>query len=154
MKYINPQPYRIIQESVPIFCVDILVMNGKGEYLLVKRKNEPMKGRWWSVGGRVYKGESVTEAVVRKAKEEIGIKVRILHHLGFYEELYDRSQLNIKGGVHTVTEVFLVSPESMNIKLDDTSESYKWSKQLPPKLLSIQPHYSPITVKQLFKERA
>ena len=153
MKYINPQPYRIIQESVPILCVDLVPINERGEFLLVKRKHNPMKGRWWTVGGRVFKGESITEAVIRKAKEELGVKVKILHHLGFYEELYERSELNIKGGVHTVTEVFLVAPVTKNIKLDETSEKYKWSKHLPPKLGNIQPFYSLIKPRRLLQEK-
>jgi len=54
---------------MPILCVDVILRNRKGEYLLLKRLNEPKKGRWWPVGGRVSGGE-LTAAARRKVREE------------------------------------------------------------------------------------
>jgi len=41
-----------------------------GEILLIKRGNEPAKGKWSVPGGLVELGESITDAVIREAKEE------------------------------------------------------------------------------------
>jgi colanic acid biosynthesis protein WcaH len=45
--------YQKIVEQIPIVCVDAVIMNRKGQYLLVRRKNEPLKGEFWLPGGRI-----------------------------------------------------------------------------------------------------
>ena len=60
--------YKEILKVIPIVCVDIVICNSKGLYLLVKRKNEPLKGWWWVVGGRVLHGETAKEAAARKIR--------------------------------------------------------------------------------------
>lgn len=47
-----------------------------GRLLLVRRGNEPLRGRWVVPGGRVEWGERLEEAVVREVREETGILVR------------------------------------------------------------------------------
>jgi len=61
--------YRKVLSAVPIVCVDCLVVNDASEYLLVKRRNEPLKGEYWVPGGRIYKNERLVEAVRRKMRE-------------------------------------------------------------------------------------
>ena len=36
--------YKQILSVMPIICVDVVIRNDKGQYLLVQRKNEPLKG--------------------------------------------------------------------------------------------------------------
>jgi ADP-ribose pyrophosphatase YjhB (NUDIX family) len=43
-----------------------------GKFLLIKRGNIPEKGFWAVPGGHVDEGESVREAAVREAEEEVG----------------------------------------------------------------------------------
>lgn len=43
MSLIPADEYARIIEVLPILCVDVIVQNSKGEYLLVKRANEPLK---------------------------------------------------------------------------------------------------------------
>lgn len=68
MSMIPKKTYIQILKSLPILCVDIIARNAKGEYLLVKRANEPKKYRWWIVGGRVFKGESLEQAVTQSQR--------------------------------------------------------------------------------------
>ena len=42
---------------------------------LIKRANEPSKGKWTIPGGLVELGESVEEAVIREAKEETCLEI-------------------------------------------------------------------------------
>lgn len=72
--WIDSTTYDTIVELMPIACVDMLFTH-KNSFLLCKRVNDPGKGEWFYPGGRVYKGESLKDAVVRKAKEELGISV-------------------------------------------------------------------------------
>lgn len=131
-RYIETEKYREIADMMPIMCVDGIVVHG-GRYLLVKRKNNPLKGQFWLPGGRVLKNEKLEEALHRKMKEELGIRVKILSTAGFYEDFYKENELGIDS-VHTTSVVFLASPVDFNIKLDDQSEEYIWSEKLPDNL--------------------
>lgn len=117
---------------MPILCVDAVILKDN-KFLLVKRKIEPLKGYWWTPGGRVYKNEKLKNALHRKVKEEIGIKVKIISLLGFYEDFYKKNNLNIDS-VHTVSAVFLCKHKYGIIKLDTQSSAFKWSSTLPKKL--------------------
>ena len=127
--------YKALLRDSIICCVDGIIMDKEGKYLLVKRKNEPMRGEWWVPGGRAYKGEMLEEAFLRKMYEEVGIEVKILMPLGYYEEQYDRGYLGISS--HTISVLFSALALSEDIKLDSQSSDYKWSKSLPDKLTNL-----------------
>lgn len=129
--------YKKIIDLLPILCVDVII-SYKGKFLLVKRKNEPAKGRWWLPGGRVSKGETIEKAVKRKIKEELGINVKILKTLGYYEKHFKENEFGLKSGIHVLSIVFLASPLSLKIKLDNQSAGWRFSKKLP-KALKIKP---------------
>ena len=61
MSLIALDKYTKIIEDLPIYCVDIIIKNDQEEYLLIKRNNEPKKGEWWVIGGRVLKGETTKD---------------------------------------------------------------------------------------------
>ena len=115
---------------MPVLCVDMVVRH-KGKFLLVKRKNEPLKDQYWLPGGRVLKGERITQAVHRKMKEEVGIKVKIIKSLGYFDKVFPKNKYNSKTGFHGLSIVFLVEPFSTNIVLDEQSDDWKFSKKLP-----------------------
>jgi ADP-ribose pyrophosphatase YjhB (NUDIX family) len=74
-QWIDKNTYNTITELIPITCVDLLFIY-KGSFLLGKRVNSPGQGEWFYPGGRVYKGELLKDAVIRKAKEELGISIK------------------------------------------------------------------------------
>jgi colanic acid biosynthesis protein WcaH len=119
--------YRKVQLSLPILCVDLLVRY-QGKYLLIKRKEQPMKDVFWVIGGRVEKGEDLKRAAFRKLKQETGLTARSrdMHMVGIYEDTYEESSLGrIPGGYHTVAVVFEVFVDSIEwLKLDDTSSEW------------------------------
>ncbi len=116
---------------MPVVCIDCLVMNERGEYLLVKRKNEPLKGEYWVPGGRVLKDERLVDAVHRKMRQEIGVEVEIIKSAGFFEEFFEKSREDTEGGVHLISMLFVVKPLSYDIRLDDQSGEWGWFKDLP-----------------------
>jgi colanic acid biosynthesis protein WcaH len=123
--------YKKILSSVPIVCIDCLVVNDKGEFLLVKRKNQPLKDEYWVPGGRLHKNERLADAVHRKMREELGVEVEIIRNVGFFEEFYDRTAEEASGGVHCISVVYLVRPLSYDIKLDNQSAGWAWFKDAP-----------------------
>jgi colanic acid biosynthesis protein WcaH len=127
------EEYKNVLSAIPIVCVDCLVVNENGEYLLVKRANPPLKGEYWVPGGRLYKNERILEAVHRKMREEIGIGVDVVTILGILE-FFDPANEYSEGGVHTISIVYLVKPLSYDIKLDAQATDWGWFKELPEKL--------------------
>ncbi len=65
-----------------IRCVGAVVFDGAGRVLLVRRANEPGRGRWSVPGGRVEVGESDHHAVIREVAEETGLEVEITRRVG------------------------------------------------------------------------
>ena len=118
-KKIPLQLYRKIVDMMPICCVDALFKSGN-KLFLFKRAYEPAKNKWWIIGGRVLKGESLKDAMIRKVKEEIGVDVKILKMIGVYETIFPISRFDInnrKIGAHTISICFLVEPNKKNFKL-------------------------------------
>ncbi len=128
------EEYRKVLSTMPIVCVDCLVVNAKGEYLLVKRNNEPLKDEYWVPGGRLLKNERLLDAVQRKMREEIGIEVEIVKCCGFFEEFFERSAEDAENGVHSISFLYLVKPRSDTIRLDDQSSGWGWFSDPPVRL--------------------
>ncbi len=107
MKLIPEKQYRKIVTSVPLPCVDLVVVYN-GKFILGKRRIKPAEGGWWPPGGRVLIGEKLTDAVKRKLRDDLGIAAGYSapKFLLTGETIFK----NPKGGYfrHTVNAVYLV----------------------------------------------
>jgi mutator protein MutT len=65
-------------------AISALVDNG--DILLIKRARGDYAGLLGLPGGKVEKGEHVSEAAVREIREETGIRARFVSHLGVVSE--------------------------------------------------------------------
>jgi colanic acid biosynthesis protein WcaH len=124
--------YKKIVEVLPILCVDVIIKNGEGEYLLIKRANEPLKGQWWVIGGRVLKGESLEQAAKRKVKEEVGLEIDNVQSMGYYEDSLETNPFCSAIPLHSISIVFSTIIENKKmVTLDHQSSDWKYSKELP-----------------------
>eukprot|EP00927_Polykrikos_kofoidii_P079986 TRINITY_DN76837_c0_g1_i1.p1 TRINITY_DN76837_c0_g1~~TRINITY_DN76837_c0_g1_i1.p1 ORF type:complete len:264 (-),score=28.01 TRINITY_DN76837_c0_g1_i1:89-880(-) len=55
-------------------CVDVVLQAADGRVLLVERRDEPMRGARWLIGGRMLKGETFFDTALRKVVEEVGLQ--------------------------------------------------------------------------------
>lgn len=56
-------------------CVISLIMKDN-KILMILRKNKPDAGNYNLVGGRMEEGETVNQAIIREAKEEVGLTIQ------------------------------------------------------------------------------
>ena len=71
MSFIPEEEYQKILKTMPVFCGDFLIFAEK-KYLLIKRKEEPVKDVYWVIGGRLRFKETMAELAERVMKQEIG----------------------------------------------------------------------------------
>jgi ADP-ribose pyrophosphatase YjhB (NUDIX family) len=66
-------------------CVGAVIKDEAGRMLLILRGHDPGKGLWSIPGGRIERGESDEEAVIREVREETGLEVICGRLLGAVE---------------------------------------------------------------------
>jgi 8-oxo-dGTP diphosphatase len=91
-----------------------------GKILLIKRKNDPFKGKWALPGGFVEYGEKVEDAAIREIKEETGLITKIKDIVGIY------SDPNRDPRGHTVAIVFLLDITNGKLKAEDDADDVKF----------------------------
>lgn len=71
--------------KTPRIAVDAIILMGDC-VILVKRRNPPFQGHYALPGGFLEIGEFLEEAVVREAREETGLDVKVERLLGVYDD--------------------------------------------------------------------
>jgi colanic acid biosynthesis protein WcaH len=95
--------------NVPIPSVDLVVVHNGG-VVLGRRTNDPARGEWFVPGGRVRKGDTLSDSVHRVARDELGVDVTISARLGAYTHLYETSDIDGVESKHYVANGFVVDP--------------------------------------------
>ena len=103
------------EPKTPKLTVDV-VLPGDGGVVLVRRRNDPFKGRWCLPGGFVDVGESVEDAAVREMREETGLEVELVRLVG----VYSHPERDPRG--HSVTVAFLARKTGGTLRGDDDAE--------------------------------
>ena len=102
----------------PALTADIIVERDNN-ILMIKRKSDTFDNHLALPGGFVDYGETVENAAVREALEEVGIVVKPLHILG----VYSHPERDPRG--HVVSVCFICSFEGDPVAGDDAG-SYQW----------------------------
>jgi len=123
MSHIPLELYKQIHASVPIACVDVVVIKDE-EVLLCHRQNKPAQGEWWFPGGRVLKGETLAEAAVRKMGEETGLTLALGEQLGTTETVFPDGPFG--GPTHTINTVFVATTTDSSPTLDAQHDQWRW----------------------------
>lgn len=132
MSKLNHDDYARLISFAPVLCVDVILREPEGQYILFRRENEPLKGEWWVVGGRVEKGEKIEDVVRRKLFEEINtFKFSTPNFTGgWYEDFFEFSSVG-RGAYHTVSLVFEATVDPKDIRLDGQHSEWKLVDELP-----------------------
>ena len=103
----------------PRLTVDGAILKDK-KILLIKRKNDPYKGKWALPGGFVEYGEKVEDTAVREVYEETGLKTKIRDIIGIY------SDPNRDPRGHIITIVYLLDIQGGKLKGSDDASDAKF----------------------------
>lgn len=89
--------------------------------LLLRRAAAPRKGTWDAVGGFLASSESAEECLLREAREELGLDIRITRPLGTFPSTYGDT------GISTIGVAFECALPSMGtISLSSENDAFEW----------------------------
>ena len=111
----------------PPVAADIIAEIGN-QIVLIERKNFP---EGWAIpGGFVDFGETIEQAAVREAKEEISLEVEIRALLG----IYSRPDRDPRG--QTITAVYIARGNGTPVAADDAKSLALFDPRKPPSPLA------------------
>lgn len=111
----------------PVPTVDIIVELERRGIVLIKRKNPPYG--WAIPGGFIDYGESIEEAAVREAREEVSLDVDLVEQLHTYSDpARDKRH-------HTITTVYIAKATGEPFASDDAAEVGIFNEENLPELL-------------------
>ena len=88
---LDNQTFKTVVNSTPLISIDLLVKKDN-KILLGKRINKPAQGYLFSIGGRVYKNEAIDSAMMRIARDELNIALKLTpRFIGVFEHFYNDS---------------------------------------------------------------
>tara|TARA_B110001452_G_C14948044_1_gene331592 strand:- start:70 stop:408 length:339 start_codon:yes stop_codon:yes gene_type:complete len=100
------------------------------QILLGKRRNEPLKGRWFTPGGRIHRNETWQDVLLRIAEVELGlscIAVENFSLVGIWRHFYSNSALDQNTSTHYVSLPHYAELKyKPQIALDDQQAGEHW----------------------------
>ena len=123
------QTFKTVIENTPLVSIDLcLVCNG--QIFLSKRRNDPLKGRWFTPGGRIHKNETWQNALLRILEVELGltgIELEDFTLMGIWDHFYSNSALDQNISTHYVNLPHFAEIKSKpRVVLDDQHDEFKW----------------------------
>ncbi len=103
----------------PALAVDAVVIKN-GRILLVRRKNEPYKGKLALPGGFVEYGERTEDAVLRELREETVMEGKVKKLVGVFSD----PGRDPRG--HVVSIAYLIEPKSEEVRAGDDAAECEW----------------------------
>jgi ADP-ribose pyrophosphatase YjhB (NUDIX family) len=117
--------YQQFRRSMPLACVDLIVVDRGFRVLLLLRKTHPACGEWWFPGGRVLYLETRRQAALRKLREECGIHASSADEIGTYDVMLDDPGKGFTS--HGVTTLFVIRANvTADTTLDAQSAARAW----------------------------
>ena len=126
---LGAKTFKTVVENTPLVSIDLCLVCD-GQVLLGKRTNEPLKGEWFTPGGRIHKNETWQGALLRIAEVELGLSVIAVEDfslMGVWDHFYSNSALDQNTSTHYVNlPHYLEFKSKPQITLDDQHGEFKW----------------------------
>ncbi len=128
--WLSDENFQTIIASTPLFSIDLVIRNAKGEILLGQRRNRPARGSWFVPGGRVLKNEPLDTAFERLCEVELGTYFarKDARLLDLYQHFYQDSVFGNEPDTHYIVAGYLLDfIDSNKLSLPDTQHSrFQW----------------------------
>tara|TARA_B110000879_G_C10931572_1_gene416176 strand:+ start:277 stop:753 length:477 start_codon:yes stop_codon:yes gene_type:complete len=126
---IDKLTFKKVIENAPLVSVDLCVIcNGK--ILLGKRKNEPLKGIFFTPGARILKNERFIDCLKRVALSELGLVIDDTWEaelMGVWDHFYENSFFGEEVSTHYVNLPHCIRyDKTPEIILDHQHDIFKW----------------------------
>ena len=128
----SPEEFKEIFSRVTRLCVELVIKTPQG--IILSLRNLPTWNSMWHLpGGMVFYRETVTDAIERVAKDELGIDITIHKLLGYNEYPSEEKE---RGFGWSVGLMFLCSSKVIDIRPNNNEASeIKMFNELPPSLI-------------------
>ena len=126
---LDAQTFKTVIENTPLVSIDLCLVCDD-QLLLGKRNNDPLKGEWFTPGGRIYKNEAWQSALLRIIDVELGlsdIAVEDFALIGIWDHFYNNSAVDQDISTHYVNLPHYAEFQSKpKITLDDQHAEFEW----------------------------
>lgn len=100
------------------FACDAVIVKERS-ILLIRRKNEPFRGKWALPGGYTDEGETAEQCCIREALEETGLRVEVKRLIG----IFSKPGRDPRG---TVAAAYLCEAEAGQLKGGSDAADARW----------------------------
>jgi len=129
--FLSQQDFSQVIAQMPLFAIDLVVLNEHKQMLVGKRLNKPAKDYWFVPGGRIVKGESLEEGFKRLTLNELGksIELKQAKLLGLFEHFYENSVFSDEISTHYINaaHVLMIKQDDLkSLPTDEQHAGYRW----------------------------
>jgi len=129
--FLSQQDFSQAIAQMPLFAIDLVVLNEHKQMLVGKRLNKPAKDYWFVPGGRIVKGESLEEGFKRLTLNELGksIELKQAKLLGLFEHFYEDSVFSDEISTHYINAAHALMIKQDDLKslpTDEQHAGYRW----------------------------
>ncbi|MDQ8728337.1 NUDIX domain-containing protein [Bradyrhizobium sp. LHD-71] len=133
-----------IVRSAPLCSIDVVIRDPAGAVMLGLRKNNPAHGFYFVPGGRIRKGETLSDAFERILATETSLTstIKEARLIGVYEHFYETNWKNAPGfGTHYICLAYeLYLPERIDVTADTQHSELIWASPSEFDRLRIHPY--------------
>jgi len=129
--FLSQQDFSQAIAQMPLFAIDLVVLNEHKQMLVGKRLNKPAKDYWFVPGGRILKGESLEQGFKRLTLNELGksIELKQAKLLGLFEHFYENSVFSDEISTHYINaaHVLMIKQDDLkSLPTDEQHAGYRW----------------------------
>jgi mutator protein MutT len=139
-----------MDKQFPKVVVGCFILNDKNEILLVR--SYKWADKWVVMGGHVEWGETIADAVVREAKEEVGLEVKFTKVIEVAEFVLDPSFHDKKHMIALQSECHVIGDSNPKIDNNEIQEAKYFSLEDAVKLDNLLP-VTKQTIQKIISEK-